>query len=221
MILNGNEPGEAKRLFTTIATIGPELAQRIHEHLGVETLAELYAAARDGRLAQVPGIGPKRLRAVREAVTARAGRSTGEPKRQRQLENPKSAPEENNLPIDVLLAIDREYRELAAKDQLPKIAPKRFNPTGESWLPVLHAEREGKHFTALFSNTARAHELGADKDWVVIYHDRPPRERWTVVTGLFGRLRGQRIVRGREKECVEYYAFRTRSPNDEAGASSP
>ena len=32
-------------------------------------------------------------------------------------------------------------------------------PSGEAWLPVLHTERDGWHFTALFSNTAQAHQL--------------------------------------------------------------
>jgi hypothetical protein len=42
---------------------------------------------------------------------------------------------------------------------LRKIVPKRFNPRGEAWLPVLHTRRGDWHFTFLFSNTQRAHEL--------------------------------------------------------------
>ena len=32
----------------------------------------------------------------------------------------------------------------------------------------MHTQREGRHCTALFSNTARAHKLGATRDWVII-----------------------------------------------------
>ena len=42
-------------------------------------------------------------------------------------------------------------------------------PFRKRWLPVLHTERGAWHFTALFSNTARAHELGRTRDWVVVY----------------------------------------------------
>jgi hypothetical protein len=61
--------------------------------------------------------------------------------------------------VDVLLDVDREYRAKIGTDQLRTIAPKRFNPKGEAWLPILHTTRGKWHFTALFSNTARAHEL--------------------------------------------------------------
>jgi hypothetical protein len=62
--------------------------------------------------------------------------------------------------VDLLLDVDREYREKTERGALPKIAPRRFNPSGESWLPILHTERADWRFTALFSNTALAHELG-------------------------------------------------------------
>jgi len=52
------------------------------------------------------------------------------------------------------------YRK-AADGSLRTIAPKRFNPSGEAWLPVPHAQRGEWHFTALYSNTARAHPLGS------------------------------------------------------------
>ena len=59
--------------------------------------------------------------------------------------------------------------------------------------------------TALFSNTARAHALGRTHDWVVLYADGASGDRqWTVVTDLTGDLRGQRVVRGRERECLEH-----------------
>ena len=65
--------GEAvsERVFTTVAGIGPELAARIHHDLGIETLAELEASACDGTLRRVPGMGNKRVAAVREALAGR------------------------------------------------------------------------------------------------------------------------------------------------------
>ena len=83
---------------------------------------------------------------------------------------------------------------------MSKIAPRRFNPKGEAWLPVLHTQRGDWHFTALFSNTARAHELGRVRDWVVIYgEDKAHGERqYTVVSATHGALAGRRVVRGRE-----------------------
>ena len=41
-------------------------------------------------------------------------------------------------------------------------------PLRKAWLPVLHTARDDRHFTALFSNTANAHELGRTHDWVVM-----------------------------------------------------
>ncbi len=41
--------------------VGPRLAQRLHDALGVETTEELAEAARSGRAAGVYGVGPKRL----------------------------------------------------------------------------------------------------------------------------------------------------------------
>ena len=82
---------------------------------------------------------------------------------------------------------------------------RRFNPEGRPWLPILHTTRGGRHYTALFSNTARAHELGTTDDWVIIYRDDDgDHGRWTVITSNFGRSRGRRIVRGREQECEGY-----------------
>jgi len=192
-----------QRLFTTVADIGPKLAQRIHDELGIEALSELSAAAQDGRLARVRGMGDKRIRAVREALAGRfrqvaAGEATPSRRPAEPLESP---------PLDELLDIDRQYREQARQGKLPKIAPRRFNPTGEAWLPVLHTERHGRHYTALYSNTARAHESGTTHDWVVIYCDDDQHGgSWTVITANFGELRGRRVIRGREAECARHYA---------------
>jgi hypothetical protein len=77
----------------------------------------------------------------------------------------------NTLTAEELLDIDREYREKAAAGKLRRIAPQRFNPSGEAWLPVLHSQRAERHYTVLFSNTARAHQMDMTGDWVVLYYD--------------------------------------------------
>jgi len=202
------------RVFTTVPGIGRELAERIHEQLNIESLADLHAAAYDGRLSQVPGFGPQRVRAVRESLDGRLRRREP-PRRQRRTEAGAGQP-----PVADLLDVDREYREKAAAGRLPTIAPRRFNPTGASWLPVLHTTRNGVEYTALYSNTARAHELGVTQDWVVIYRDdREGDGQWTVITSRIGALRGKRVVRGREAESRAYYA--ARGELDEQGERAP
>ena len=69
----------------------------------------------------------------------------------------------------LLLNVDSEYRQRAARGDLPVIAPKRFNPEKKPWLPIMHDVIGDWHFTAMFSNTARAHQLHRTDDWVVIY----------------------------------------------------
>jgi hypothetical protein len=105
-----------------------------------------------------------------------------------------------------LLDVDREYREKARAGLLRRIAPRRFNAEHQAWLPILHTERGRDHYTALFSNTARAHDLGRTGDWVIIYIDDGSLERQvTVVTEMRGSLAGRRVVRGRESACARYY----------------
>ena len=113
----------------------------------------------------------------------------------------------SDIGVDLLLDVDREYRTRAVGGDLPTIAPRRLNPQGIAWLPVLHTRRGPWHVTALFSNTARAHELHRDHDWVVIYaYDGDHRERQhTVVTERRGPLNGRRVVRGLEAACRRYY----------------
>jgi DNA polymerase (family 10) len=108
--------------------------------------------------------------------------------------------------VRLLLELDNEYREKSNKGELQKIAPRKFNPSGEAWLPVMRAEREGWRFALLFSNTARAHELGKTNDWVVVYYDAGNGEKQcTIVTEYEGKLAGRRVVRGREGECEQHY----------------
>ncbi|MFQ5634495.1 MAG: DNA-binding protein, partial [Gammaproteobacteria bacterium] len=109
--------------------------------------------------------------------------------------------------VSMLLSVDRKSRMQARAGALEKIAPRRFNPEGTAWLPILHTRHGDWHFTALYSNTARAHQLGRTGDWVVIYYyDADHLEgQCTVVTETRGPLLGLRVVRGREAECRRHY----------------
>lgn len=186
------------KLFQTVAGIGPALAQRIHDTLDVDTLEALEAAAHDGRLETVSGVGARRATAIRATLESMLGSVRRQP-----------GPQGSRRPgVELLLDIDREYRDKAAAGTLPTIAPRRFNPDGSAWLPILHTERDSWHFTVLFSNTARAHDLGRTRDWVVVYFydDHHQEGQCTVVTETRGALIGKRVVRGREAECEGIYA---------------
>ncbi len=183
-------------LLRSVPGLGPKLAERIHERLHIESLEALEAAAHDGRLDELPGFGARRLAGLRATLNGMLGRVRETP------HVPGVVP-----PVETLLDVDREYRERASHGELPTIAPRRMNPRGEAWLPILHVERDGWHFTALFSNTARAHKLHRTGDWVVLFysgHDHREGQA-TVVTESRGVLQGRRVVRGHEAECVEHY----------------
>ncbi len=186
------------RLFQSLPGIGPRLAGDLHDALHVDTLEELEVAAHDGRLDSVPGVGPRRAALIRSGLAAKLNRRA----------RPLAEPERYAPGVDIVLDVDREYREAAAAGRLPLIAPRRFNPERKAWLPVLHTQRGRWNLTALFSNTARAHELGKTHDWVVLYFydDHHREEQHTVVTETKGPLAGHRVVRGREAECSAHYA---------------
>ncbi|NKX45436.1 helix-hairpin-helix domain-containing protein [Roseicyclus persicicus] len=183
-----------ERLFATVPGIGPVLAHRLADALDGDTLEELEAALRLGD-AEVPGLGPRRRAAILAALAQRLARLP------RARPRPGHRPEP---PVDLLLEADALYRRKAEAGELRRIAPRRFNPTGEAWLPILHARRGPWHLTLLHSNTARAHELGRTRDWVVIfYHEEDePERQCTVVTETQGPLAGLRVVRGREADCA-------------------
>ncbi|MFP2913248.1 helix-hairpin-helix domain-containing protein, partial [Pyxidicoccus sp. 3LFB2] len=58
-----------EQLLASVPGIGPELARRLHEALGIRTLEELEQAAHDGRLEEVEGFGPRRGQQVRELLS--------------------------------------------------------------------------------------------------------------------------------------------------------
>jgi hypothetical protein len=128
----------------------------------------LEAAAHDGRLAVVLGLGPKRITGIIDSLEARLGRL-------RKGARMQSVPPEDP-PVSEVLDVDREYRERAAKGNLPRIAP-RAHALGRThdWV-VLYYDADGSE------------------------------RQCTVITSERGSLRGKRIVRGREAECARHYA---------------
>lgn len=179
------------KLLASVPGIGRTLADRLHHTLGINSLQDLEAAAHDGRLEQIGGLGRKRLAGIRDSLAHRLAR----------VRPPAHSVDDADPPIDEILDVDREYREKADAGQLVKIAPRRFNPQGAAWLPILHTERGTRHYTALFSNTERAHRLSRTNDWVVIYWDGRRGERQcTVITAQRGPAKGRRIVRGQDSE---------------------
>ncbi len=183
-------------LLRTVPGIGKVMAERLHDQLGIEGLEELEIAAHDGRLARITGLGSKRIAGIRDSLAARLGR----------VRIQRAYWRASQPPVSEVLDVDAEYRRRSAGGVLPKIAPRRFNPGHRRWLPILHTVRKERHYTAVFSNTPRAHQLHRTSDWVVIYYDGTGGERQcTVITSTYGPLAGRRIIRGREPECMEHY----------------
>ena len=183
-------------LLRTVPGIGKTLAARLHDELGIETLEELEMAAYDGRLVKILRLGEKRLSGIRDSLATRLGRVRAR----------SQTPFMDQPPVSEILDVDSEYRRKSTEGLLPKITPGRFNPSHEKWLSILHTLRGERHYTALFSNTPRAHQLNKTSDWVVIYYDGSGGERQcTVITSVYGPLAGKRIIRGREPECLEHY----------------
>jgi Holliday junction resolvasome RuvABC DNA-binding subunit len=192
--LRKRDHGEA--LLRTLPGVGPRLAEQLEQTLGAGSLEDVFAAAYDGRLRRVPGVGAKRLRAIRESLGSR-------------LQTGQFVPYSGGTrepPIADLLSVDEEYRAKAAAGRLPLAAPKRFNPTGRAWMPVLNTDRGGRAYTAHYANTARTHELGRVGDWVIIVCEaKEDFGQWTVITATRGELRGRRLVMHREAACRDHY----------------
>lgn len=188
---------DPEKLFQTVPTIGPHIAHLLHNELHLETLEALEAAAVDGRLREVKGIGPRRVRSIQHALAEMLAH-----RRPRGGNAPGVTP-----PIETLLEVDRTYRTQAAKGRLATISPRRFNPKGDIRIPILHAEVGAWRFTALFSNSQNAHRFGRTRDWVLIFFERDGQAegQCTVVTAHNGILAGKRVVRGHEAACLGYY----------------
>ncbi len=195
---------DPKKLLQTLPQIGPTLAATIHDELGIETLEALEVAAHDGSLAALPGFGPRRVRGIQFALAELLGRRR----------SPGPVPGQPSPPIAETLDVNREYRRRAQAGSLPVITPRRFNPDSKAWLPIWHTEQGGWHFTAMFSNTPRAHRLGRTDDWVVIQFDKDSGRagQCTVVTEHKGNLAGKRVIRGHEAACTRHYAGQEYQP---------
>jgi hypothetical protein len=196
-----------EELFETVPGIGVRTAHRIHEILGIETLEELELAAHDGRLKRVKGLGSRKVQGIKDTLSGILSRSSRRrARRLRWLEHEMKEISLHKPGVDLILEVDQEYREKSARGLLRKIAPKRFNPSRNKWLPIYHTDKGKWSFTALFSNSPLAHKLERIMDWVIIFYDRDGEEdQCTVVTEWQGQLRGRRVIRGRESECIEYY----------------
>lgn len=201
---SGTRTVSAERLFQRLPGIGRVLARQIAEATGADSLEALEVAAYDGRLDALPAIGPRRIAALRATLDARLA---GHTRRDARRARTSARRIEIEPSVADLLSIDAEYRDHARRGLLPTVAPRRFNPTGEAWLPVLETRRGPWRVTAFFSNTPRAHERGATRDWVQVYYETSDRRERTatVVTETRGDLRGRRVVRGREAECRAVY----------------
>lgn len=199
---------------------------------GIVSLTDLEVAAYDGRLARIPGFGTRRVAQVRD----RLDRHLGHAARLQPL-YPRPA-------VSTLLALDAEYRRLvdrigrrpygpehrpmSAEESFEEIAeevtwmtPRRFNPRNQQWLPVWHTTREGWDITAMYSNTPRAYLAGKRRDWVIIVYERGGEDdHCTVVTEHSGPLRGRRVVRGRENECLAVYQMVGQMTGQTAGQTA-
>ncbi|MEZ5364417.1 MAG: helix-hairpin-helix domain-containing protein [Bryobacterales bacterium] len=179
-------------MLASVPGIGRKIAHRLHHDLGIDTFEELEAAANDGRLELLAGFGQKKVSSVADSLQGRTGRA--------------GVSSSSIPPVEEVLSVDAEYREKAAANALPKIAPRQFNESNQASLPVLHTRRGDREYMAVFSNTARAHKLERTRDWVIVYADQGAEElQYTVVTGREGALAGKRVVRGRDAECRAYY----------------
>ena len=108
---------DPEALFSSVPGVGPKLAKTLMDALHIDSLEALEVAAQDGRLAKVPHFGARRIAMIRAELAQMLGR--GRPVRQ-------SAEEPG---VDILLDVDREYREKAEAGKLRRIAPRRFNPS--------------------------------------------------------------------------------------------
>lgn len=190
-------------LFTTVPGIGQVLARRIYRKLGITTLEGLEQAAHDGTLNSLPGFGRDRIKMVQAALGTMLNKSSQQRLQVRRWQQDAGEqPQQTAVgepSVDLLLEVDAQYRYLAKAGQLRMVTPRRFNPDGKRWLPVMKLKKDGWAFNVLYSNTARSHELNKTHDWVVVYYESEGhRGQCTIVTETRGEQKGDRVVRGRE-----------------------
>ena len=190
-----------EKLFQTIPGIGPVLAKRLADEFHLETLDDLEAEMYLGKR-KIGGLGQRRRQAIAAVLAERLGHTVFSVAKGASV----------TPPVDMLMTVDEMYRKRAAVGQLKKITPKRFNPEGRPWLPIMHARHDDWHFTALFSNSRLAHQLGKTDDWVIIYFYISGQQegRCTVVTETRGANAGKRVVRGLEDQQTERHGAEER-----------
>ena len=112
--------------FASVPGIGTVLAEYLPCDLGMAMLEELASAAHDGRLAEIAGVGEKKLAGIIDSLATRLG----------CVRVLLRLPATDAPAVKERLDVDREYREQAALGTRRRIAPRRFNPSGEVWRPV-------------------------------------------------------------------------------------
>lgn len=172
-----------------LPAIGPAIAKRIEDMAyGVEDGEQLalFPPARSEAAPPEPSVAREPRRAVRDLFESQI---------------PIAA--DPRPPIGLLLHLDARFREHV-------VAADRVERTSGEWLPTWQVKKGGFAFTVRFSTSARAQQLGRTHDWVVLEHSRDGVEdQATVVTEYRGPLTGRRVVRGRERECLSYWARET------------
>ena len=185
---------EPEQLFQTVPGIGPQLAARIHNELNADTLEQLEQAAHDSRLEHVPGVGARRALAIKGALSDRLGH--------RHFQRPSAFQwTADRAAAGCGPGISNEGGAgPSCARSLPSVS---IRPEKPGFPSCMRAATRWQ-FTVLFSNTQRAHELEKTNDWVVVYFhtDSEPEAQCTIVT----ETRGPTVVRGRESDCIAYYA---------------
>jgi Helix-hairpin-helix domain len=180
------EQTDPRERLLSLPSVGDRLAERMQEDLGITTVDEAEQAAEEGLLAEL-GLEPRRLRGLKAALGARRSEKW----------NPRPVPLEPS--VAELLAVDEEFRTL-----LETQSARREQVLGA---PVLRTKRGAWSFRATLSQSPLAHRLKQARDWVVIHFEngQDSGER-IIVTETRQHLDGQRVVRGRERECQACWA---------------
>lgn len=167
---------DPEQSLTSLPGIGPQMAHRMYQELGITCVDEVERAAREGHLEHI-GIGSKRLQNLLDAIEGRRARSL----------EPCSIEDEPS--VRELLAIDAIFR----------------NGSREAVAALMH-QSQGWSYQAHYADHALAHRLGTEEDHVMIHFDngKSQGER-TIVTETRPFLLGQRVVRGREQECAQLF----------------
>lgn len=175
--------------FATLPGVGPSLAAALTDKLRLQSLEDLEAAVARGGLSGLRGVGPRRAAAIRSGLQAAKIR------RRRFLS--RSEP-----PARRLLALDRLYWRKAARGELPRVAPDRFNPLAEAWLPLMHIESRGWWFSVMNANAGRADGLAtAGSDVRIYFAGQGACERVRLIESVRSGSSIRRRVRGREAEA--------------------